>query len=451
MKVMNIKENLFIANVNNTFVFIESLPFSVFCVDELQEIAQEYWNNQNSDLAEKIYSCLKTQEVISCYGKDFCTIDENYLTFLYIWSTRCNLGCPHCLAGKGDYGLKHSDMSMETFTKALNAQENRLRKCAESGRYDSIEIGGYFFGGEPLMNAENLIRALGEYENLRCRLKEDYPNIEFTFSSSISTNGTLLTPEMVKIFKKHNVEIILSIDGPDHDVARPYKSGKESLPDVLRALDMLLENGNHIRINTVILPNQMPMIAKRVKWFENILKGAKNVRVTYSFERGAVGQENGPLGCKYNPDCIEAYKKEVGQYIEDGFDTYETELLRKISVGGTSHKCSAGLERICIVPSGEIYPCQSFIDPKFLMGNINESENDFFNSEIAEMFKARHIDSLDPCKSCYLKSICNVSFDCASHSRYDLGDFYAVDQETCKAGYEVQSAILEKIITLQFE
>lgn len=299
------------------------------------------------------------------------------------------------------------------------------------------------------MNADALVVALDEYSKLKGSLSRDYPDILFSFSSSVSTNGTLLTPELAKLFKELGVEVILSIDGPEHDTARPYRSGAPSLNDVLAALELLLSEGNQIRINTVILPHQMPKIGERVKWFENILSGASNVRVTYSFERGYVGRQNNVTGCKYNSDCINAYTKEVSQFIDDGFNTYETELLRKISVGGTSHKCSAGLERLCIVPNGDIYPCQSFIDPAFLMGNINDADFRPYDSHIAEMFKKRHIDNLKPCRTCFLKSICNVSFDCASHSHYDLGDFYAIDLQTCQAGLAVQSEILENMIREQ--
>lgn len=450
MQVKNIKNNIFLINVKDKFLFIESAPFSIFEVDDLNRLALEYWETENKRVADKIYSTLIEEKIIESEESGFWTIDENYLTFLYIWSTKCNLGCPHCLAGEGDYGMSQGDMSIETFKKALDLQEKKLHICAMSGNYESLEIGGYFFGGEPLINANNLIIALEEYKKLQIRLSKEYPDIDFIFSSSVSTNGTLMTSELAEKFKKLGVEVILSIDGPDHDKARPYRSGQPSLKDVISALNLLRETGNQVRINTVILPDQMSMISERVKWFEKLLKGAENVRVTYSFERGAVGHIN-EAGCKYNHDCIDAYKKEVSRYIGDGFNTYEVELLRKISVCGTSHKCSAGLERLCIVPNGDIYPCQSFIDEEFLIGNINDDKLDYFNSSIAEMFKKRHIDNISPCSTCYLKSICNVSFDCASHSNYDLNDFYAVDFQTCKAGYEVETKILEKMILEQLE
>ena len=111
-----------------------------------------------------------------------------------------------------------------------------------------------------------------------------------------------------------------------------------------------------------------------------------------------------------------------------------------------SHKCSAGLERLCITPDGSVYPCQSFIDEQFLLGNICDPNFQHARHRLQTFFRKRHVDNLSPCQKCFLKAICSVSFDCASHSFYDLGDFNRVDLQTCQAGLEVQTLILEKLI-----
>ena len=162
------------------------------------------------------------------------TFDTDYVTLLFIWSTHCNFACPHCLAQDGGYGLERKNFSMEVYQKALKYQEANLILCAEKGLYEHLDVGNYFFGGEPLLNSANLVLALDQQATLADRLASRFPQISFATSTSVSTNGTLLSPNLAKVFADYDVEVILSIDGPEHDTYRPLRDGGGSLNRVLR-------------------------------------------------------------------------------------------------------------------------------------------------------------------------------------------------------------------------
>src|SRR6266511_5819959 len=62
------------------------------------------------------------------------------------------------------------------------------------------------FGGEPLLNFEN-IRFATEYAEERASA------LGKTVAFDITTNGTLLTEKSVEYFSRHGFKVLLSIDG----------------------------------------------------------------------------------------------------------------------------------------------------------------------------------------------------------------------------------------------
>jgi uncharacterized protein len=99
---------------------------------------------------------------------------------------------------------------------------------------DSVSI--VFFGGEPLTNMP-LIRQVVEYALRGAAHKGK--QVEF----SLTTNATLLTPELVDFFAAHRFGISISMDGPKviHDRNRRSVGGKGTYDVVVKKARMLLE------------------------------------------------------------------------------------------------------------------------------------------------------------------------------------------------------------------
>jgi uncharacterized protein len=93
-----------------------------------------------------------------------------------------------------------------------------------------------FFGGEPLTNMP-LIRQVVDYAEQRAA--ECGKAVDF----SLTTNATLLTPELVAFFEAHRFGISISMDGPKaiHDRNRKSVGGKGTYDLVVRKARMLLE------------------------------------------------------------------------------------------------------------------------------------------------------------------------------------------------------------------
>ena len=116
----------------------------------------------------------------------------------------CNLMCPYCyehpLRDAGNYGPQEYDM--DKMKEAL---------AKELGSYTNLTSGFTIFGGEPLLmqidDLEELIR--WGNERFEKNMKPGYSVV------SIQTNGVLITDRHREIFKKYNVTLGISVDGPE--------------------------------------------------------------------------------------------------------------------------------------------------------------------------------------------------------------------------------------------
>jgi len=121
----------------------------------------------------------------------------------------CTNACPYCFV--------RFNKSRMSYSTAAQAVEYISANAAEHGRKPTIT----FFGGEPLMEFFSIIKPL----------VLAYPDVNY----SITTNGSLLFPEIVDFFAEHNIPVLLSIDGPKdiQDVQRPAVYSDDSSFEIL--------------------------------------------------------------------------------------------------------------------------------------------------------------------------------------------------------------------------
>jgi uncharacterized protein len=143
-------------------------------------------------------------------------------------NTGCNLGCRYCYKEDLAVPARGERMSFEVAARSVDLL---LKQAAARSR-----VGIVFFGGEPLTNVP-LIRQVVEYALARSRAEEK------TVDFSLTTNATLLTPELIEYFDAHRFGISVSIDGPRavHDRNRRTVGDRGTYDVVARKVRMLLE------------------------------------------------------------------------------------------------------------------------------------------------------------------------------------------------------------------
>lgn len=105
----------------------------------------------------------------------------------------CNLSCNYCMVDKTVSKVK---------VMTLVTVDQIMRKAIG---YKHVHLG--YVGGEPLLVGEGVFKQLYERAVQHCK------NNFQTYSSSMITNGTLLTPEFIEWAESVNLEIYMSYDG----------------------------------------------------------------------------------------------------------------------------------------------------------------------------------------------------------------------------------------------
>lgn len=160
----------------------------------------------------------------------------------------CNFRCKYCVySGNDGTERVHSSkfMKWETMKKALDFVHE---KSIDSGM---ITIG--FYGGEPLLNFK-LIQDAIEY----CEKIFEGKPILF----AMTTNATLLSPEILSFLEKRNVALTISLDGPKalNDKNRIFASSTDSTFEAVKQkIKMIVHDYRgllkYLSINMVLDPS----------------------------------------------------------------------------------------------------------------------------------------------------------------------------------------------------
>lgn len=124
----------------------------------------------------------------------------------------CNLDCVYCYAQGGDYGTGRRLMQLGVGPRAFRAFASQYARIATV----------HFFGGEPFLNP----RAIREVCDAALRHASEHGVTPPTFT--VSTNGTVIGPEVIDLVNGYGLRVTVSCDGPPDvvDALRPRRSGE---------------------------------------------------------------------------------------------------------------------------------------------------------------------------------------------------------------------------------
>jgi uncharacterized protein len=372
--------------------------------DEIQELAEEgilYSEDQYEEIA---HSSMDDRD----YIKAIC------LNVIH----GCNLRCKYCFADEGEYHGHGGVMSAETAKKAIDYVIKR------SGPRKNIEID--LFGGEPTLIMDTIKEIIQYARDNEAKWNK---NIRFT----MTTNATLLTPEMMDFMDKEMGNIILSLDGRKevNDKVRIKADKSGSYDD--------------------IVPNIKEMIKRRTKGKTYYVRGTFT-RENTDFYKDVMAMVNeGFRELSIEPVVLEnghalSLREEDMAEIFDNYDKlYEEMAIRKregkdefkfyhfnidLQGGPCVYKrisgCGAGFEYVAITPQGDVYPCHQFVGKEdFKLGSIYD---DTYDTELAKKFKKAHIYNKPKCRECWAKFYCsggcqanNFNFNGDMNFPYEIG------------------------------
>lgn len=118
---------------------------------------------------------------------------------------RCNLACTYCyyfFGGDESYKGRPPVIHLNTIHGIADFLLNGCRDLS----IDLLEI--IFHGGEPMLQKAS------DFDEMCKIFRTKISNLQINLRFAIQTNATLITPQWLELFEKHDVSIGISIDGP---------------------------------------------------------------------------------------------------------------------------------------------------------------------------------------------------------------------------------------------
>ena len=314
-------------------------------------------------------------------------------------TNQCNLSCQYCYEfGEDKIATPEGKPKFMQWETAQAAVDYFFRDSA--GRR-ALHI--TFFGGETLMNFPLLKRVV---EYARAKAAEEGRYIDF----SLTTNATLLTPEIIGFLAENHVGVTVSIDGPKemNDALRVFANGRGSYDFLAPKVKQLLaEHKTRPIAARVTLTAQVSDVKKIFRHLTEEM-GFQEVGfapVTTSSNRL---YSIGPSGLDR---VLEQFRELAWEYRDWALAGHHhpfsnvSDTISELHHGiSKSHPCGAGLGLVGVGPSGDIAPCHRFVDSdQHALGNVATG----IDKEKQSEFLARgHIHAKYDCHECWARPVC---------------------------------------------
>jgi len=300
---------------------------------------------------------------------------------IVIMNLDCNLACPYCFEGnrKGKHYLTE-----ETAGEVVRFIGARLP--------GKNAINPVFYGGEPLLSADRIVRLSRMLQDLA-----DANGAGYEFG--MITNGTLLTRALVDRLRPFGFRTAnVTLDGPRqvHDASRPFKNGagsfdaiERNLRDVCGLIDVHL-GGNYTRENVREFPRLL----------DHLLASGLGPDRIASVEFSPVLNESSAFVPDFQGGCstlTEPWVAEAGTFLR-------REILSRgfrIPAVGPAVCMIERHDHFVVNWNGELYKCPCLIGRKeFCIGTVRSGMRDCVKSHNLGNWKN------EQCLSCAYLPLC---------------------------------------------
>ena len=322
----------------------------------------------------------------------------------------CNLNCSYCF-----FLNKERLYPGSRFRMSDEVLENYISQLIGSHRTDAVTVS--WQGGEPtLMGVGFYRRAI--------QLQEKYRRPGMTFENTLQTNGTLLNDEWCEFFRENDFLIGISMDGPRelHDTHRVDKRGRPTFDRVMRGLRLLQKHG--VETNVLVTVNRIngsyPLEVYRflrdevgTNWMqfipaiERLNEGAVTI-----YQEGTTVSDRTVEPEQWGNFLIAIFDEWVRQDVGKVFvQTFEAAVRSWMGLGSSGMCvfdpiCGHGL---ALEHNGDLYSCDHFVEPRYLLGNIQQSHMiDLVGSDQQRKFGRDKLDTLPgACRQCQVRFACH--------------------------------------------
>ncbi len=343
--------------------------------------------------------------------------DRNLSFFIFQVTQGCNLRCSYCPYSQSNEKIRHHNMISMNWEIAKKGLDYYFEHSI-----DSNLIGIGFYGGEPLLNFK-LIKKMVEYSQRIFEGKDVH--------YSITTNGTLLTDEIIGFLENYNFQLLISLDGDKESTdqnRRFVKSDLSVFENVIGKIQTIYTSHKslfkRLTINMVLDPSlNMEMYDCLIEKYPFLEKSnIYSVREddTYSDEKKSMSSE---FVNTYNYkmflcllEIIENFKfnteiklfNSQKRLLDDEFNHYSIQQVpdyieEKFMTSGI---CLPGMTKTFVSVNGNFYPCK----------RVNENLDDMIIGNVEDGYDFKNIKNMmnfnlkfkKRCFKCFAIRECNL-------------------------------------------
>lgn len=310
---------------------------------------------------------------------------QNELILSVMLTMSCNFKCRYCFQSRKS---KLNTMSHKTEQRVVSLVKREAKKK------DRISVDWY--GGEPLLRFNQLVRMNNAFAR-------ECEKCDTEYLVSVTTNGYLFTPEVVKYLSGFNVtHLQITLDGPPetHDFSRPFANGNGTFATILANIRRAVEAGVPVIVRVNVWKLNIGQVSKLYDILEeNGLRNKVNVII------------KPVLSSKANPcqaSCLpvnEVAQLSLGIYRDAA--TKGWVVLPELShLQGHEFCIVDSVGQFIIDPGGRLYKCGECFEKSESVGCLGQ------NGELRldELSWTRWIGkdplSFSECRACKLLPIC---------------------------------------------
>lgn len=312
----------------------------------------------------------------------------------------CNFQCAYCSVGSPE---KNKPLSLEIFKKFCDGLKELVIE-----QNDNI-VSFIWHGGEP-----TLIRP-AFYEEAMSYARDIFIPIGREPFFKMQTNGSRLNAEWIALFKKFNVSLGLSLDGPAllHDQFRRTKNGEVTHVTIMQAIEAL--RAENINFATLLVVTK-PLLGHEKEIVDFFAQQALQVKMNPLFDCGyATDNDNLSLsGQDYGIFLSKIFQHwmqlEDERIVIEPLSGFMHAMLNDVNVSDCSYSTTCGKVMISLGSDGSIYPCGRFSDIQTMRyGSIlDQSLIELYNSENAKILRNRVSSPIEEsCRRCQYFKLCH--------------------------------------------
>ena len=341
----------------------------------------------------------------------------------------CNLDCTYC------YYLEKNKLFPGTDKYRMS--DDLLEQYIEQyiGSVNTPVVTFVWQGGEPTLAGIDFYKRAVNLQKRHAGNKK--------IENSFQTNGTRLNEEWCGFFHENNFLVGISVDGPGqlHDLYRKTASGRSTFDQVKNSIGLLLKY--HVEFNTLTCVTSFN--AEKPLEIYHFLKdeGSRFIQFQPVVERRKTGGTKGELSLvsnEFEGDAVvtdwSVNAVQYGKFLIDVFDEWIRHDVGKIFILNFEAALNNFLglpPGICVFDdscgedpilefNGDVYPCDHFVYPEYLLGNIyKKSLPEVLESpKLFEFGAGKHTGLPGYCNRCKVKYACNG--ECPKHRISKTGD-----------------------------